>query len=326
MLKAYQQQNGGLKGVVVGPDDPIPPTAIWIDLLDPTPDERRKVDAALAIELPTRADMEEIEISSRLYQEGETVFVTALVLSQTDTEQPTTGSVTFVLTPEKLITIRYIDPQPFRTFALRCDRATVNASRPELVLMQLLDAVIDRMADILEKTGTDVEGISREIFEPAGAALGYRSDKDFQRVLRDLGRKYDLSSKMRESLLTISRVLTFLNQAFDNKSNKDARVHVKTLSRDVLSLQDHSSYLSNKLTFLLDATLGLINIEQNTVIKIMSVAAIVLLPPTLFASIWGMNFTHMPELDEVWGYPLAVVVMVISAILPYVYFKRRGWL
>ena len=325
MLKAYQQVNGRLEPSDVGESEPIPPTALWIDMHNPTPEERRKVDETLRVEMPTRADMEEIEISSRLYQEDNTLFMTGLVLSQTDTDQPTSAPVTFVLTPDRLITIRYSDPQPFRTFALRCERSVVSATRAELVLMQLLDAIVDRMADILEKTGTEVEGISKEIFEPS-TQLGYRSDKDFQRVLRDLGRKYDLTSKMRESLLTIGRMVTFLNQAFDDKSYKDARVHTKTLARDVLSLQDHSSYLSGKLTFLLDATLGLINIEQNTVIKIMSVAAIVLLPPTLFASIWGMNFTHMPELDEVWGYPVAVVVMIVSAILPYLYFKRRGWL
>ena len=275
--------------------------------------------------MPTRADMEEIEISSRLYQEDGGLFMTATVLTQMDTELPVSGAITFVLTAERLVTIRYIDPQPFRTFALRCERAVVAASRPDTVLMQILDAVVDRMADILEKTGAVVEAISREIFEPA-AALGYRSDKDFQNVLQNLGRKYDLTSKMRESLLTIGRVLTFLNQALDSKNNKEARIHVKTLLRDVASLQDHSSYLSGKLTFLLDATLGLINIEQNTVIKIMSVAAIVLLPPTLFASIWGMNFDYMPELSEPWGYPLAIIIMIVAGVLPYVFFKRRGWL
>jgi magnesium transporter len=325
MLKAYQQVNGRLEPAEIGETEAIPPAAMWIDMYNPTPEERRKVDESQRVEMPTRADMEEIEISSRLYQEDNSLFMTALVLSQTDTDQPTSAPVTFVLTPERLITVRYSDPQPFRTFALRCERSVVSATRPEFVLMQLLDAIVDRMADVLEKTGAEVEGISREIFEPS-TQLGYRSDKDFQRVLRDLGRKYDLSSKMRESLLTIGRMVTFLTQAFDDKSYKDARVHTKTLARDVLSLQDHSSYLSGKLTFLLDATLGLINIEQNTVIKIMSVAAIVLLPPTLFASIWGMNFTHMPELDEVWGYPVAVIVMIVSAILPYLYFKRRGWL
>lgn len=325
MLKAYQQQNGGLKGVVIEGDGTLPVGTIWVDLLNPTPEERRKVDNTLRLEMPTRADMEEIEISSRLYQEDGGLFMTATVLTQMDTELPVSGAITFVLTGERLVTIRYIDPQPFRTYALRCERSVVTAARPDTVLMQLLDAVVDRMADILEKTGADVEAISREIFEPA-PALGYRSDKDFQNVLQNLGRKYDLTSKMRESLLTIGRVATFLNQAFDSKINKDAKVHLKTISRDVMSLQDHSSYLSGKLTFLLDATLGMINIEQNTVIKIMSVAAIVLLPPTLFASIWGMNFQYMPELSSPWGYPLAVIVMIISGILPYIFFKRRGWL
>jgi magnesium transporter len=325
MLKVYRQQNGRLEPVDIGEHDSISTAAQWIDMYNPTPEERRQVDELLHVEMPTRADMEEIEISSRLYQEDNSLFLTALVLSQTDTDQPSSAPVTFVLTPERLVTVRYSDPQPFRTFALRCERSAVSATRPEFVLMQLLDAIVDRMADVLEKTGTEVEAISREIFEPS-AGLGYRSDKDFQHILRDLGRKYDLTSKMRESLLTIGRMVTFLNQAFDDKSYKDARVHTKTLSRDVLSLQDHSTYVSGKLTFLLDATLGLINIEQNTVIKIMSVAAIVLLPPTLFASIWGMNFQYMPELEEVWGYPVAFIVMIISAILPYLYFKRRGWL
>jgi magnesium transporter len=325
MLKAYQQQNGGLRSVAVEGKTPVPAGAVWLDLFNPSPEERRKVDNSLRMEMPTRADMEEIEVSSRLYQEDGGLFMTATVLTQMDTELPISGVITFVLTAERLVTIRYIDPQPFRAYALRCDRAAVTASRADSVLMQLLDAIVDRMADILEKTGADVEAISHEIFEP-GPALGYRSDKDFQNVLQNLGRKYDLTSKMRESLLTVGRVLTFLNQAFDNKINKDANVHVKTLSRDVASLQDHSSYLSGKLTFLLDATLGLINIEQNTVIKIMSVAAIVLLPPTLLASIWGMNFQYMPELSSPFGYPVALLAMVVAAILPYLFFKRRGWL
>jgi magnesium transporter len=322
MLKTYQQQNGGLKGVVLDDGEAIPLGAVWIDLFSPTLEERRAVEEALGVEMPTRADMEEIEISSRLYQEEANLFMTAMVLAQTDSEAPTTGAVTFVLTQERLITIRYIDPQPFRSFALRCDRAVVTAARPETVLLQLLDAIVDRMADILEKTGVDVERISRDIFEPASAL----TNKDFQTILRGLGRKYDLTSKLRESLLTVGRIATFLNQAFDGKVHKDVRAHVKTVSRDVLSLQDHSSYVSNKLTFLLDATLGLINIEQNNIIKIMSIAAMVFLPPTLFASIWGMNFAHMPELASPWGYPISIAVMIFSAVLPYVFFKRRGWL
>lgn len=323
MLKAYQQQNGGLKGVIVGEHDEIPPGAMWLDLFNPTLEERRKVDQIIGNELPTRADMEEIEISSRLYQEGDATFMTAMILAQTDTEVPAADAVTFVLTPERLVTIRYIDPQPFRTYALRCERSLINVGRPDVVLMQLFDAIIDRVADILEKTGGDVEVISVEIFAPGPTAMGSR---DFQRVLRRLGQKHGLTTKIRESLLTFGRMLTFLTQATDNKQHKEVRAHLKTLVRDVQSLQDHSTFLAAKLSYLQDATLGLINGEQNNIIKIMSVAAIVFLPPTLLASIWGMNFRFMPELNEVWGYPMAFGLIVVAGLLPYVYFKRRGWL
>jgi magnesium transporter len=323
MLKAYQQQNGGLKAVTIGEEDSIPPNAIWLDLLNPTVEERRKVDGALGLEMPTRADMEEIEISSRLYQEEGTLFMTAIIMAQTDTDLPTADAVTFVQTQDKLVTIRYIDPQPFRTFALRCERAVVNAGRADLVLMQLLDAIIDRMADILEKTGADVENISTDIFSPVSHKMGTR---DFQKVLRMLGQKHGLTSKMRESLLTIMRMLTFLTQSMDNKQHKDVRPHLKTLVRDAQSLQDHASFVATKVGYLQDGTLGLINNEQNNIIKIMSVAAMVFLPPTLFASIWGMNFHYMPELDWKYGYPVSIVAMIISAVLPYLFFKRRGWL
>ncbi|MGQ0741423.1 MAG: magnesium transporter CorA family protein [Alphaproteobacteria bacterium] len=324
MLKAYQQINGGLKGTVVGEGEPIPASALWIDLLNPTLEERQRVGLALGIEMPTRADMEEIELSSRLYYENGSMFMTAMILAHMDTDLPLADAVTFVLSADKLVTLRYIDPQPFRTFALRCERSNVQANRPEMVLVQLLDIIIDRMADILERTGADVEAISREIFDPEAAARGMR--RDFQEILRRLGTKHGLTSKMRESLLTINRMMTFLNQATDNKAQKEAHGHIKTLTRDVMSLQDHSNFIANKLSYLQDATLGLINNEQNNIIKIMSVAAVVFLPPTLFASIWGMNFDLMPELDESWGYPAALITIIAAAFAPYLYFKRKGWL
>ena len=324
MLKIYQQQNGGLKGVVLSESEPIPADAVWIDLLSPTNDERRKVDALVGIELPTRADMEEIEVSSRLYQEDGGIFLTALILSNMETDSPVADVVSFVLTHDRLMTIRYIDPQPFRTFAARVARGSANPQRAEMVLMQLLDVIIDRMADVLERAGSDIETLSRDIFQPQEGKV--MQSKDFQEVLRRLGRKHDLTGKMRESLLSFARVLSFLTPAMDGKPNKDVRIHIKTLTRDVQSLQDHTSFLGSKLNYLLDATLGLINIDQNNIIKIMSVAAIVFLPPTLCASIWGMNFQNMPDLHTAWGYPMALVVIVISGILPYVWFKRRGWL
>ncbi|HTO40434.1 MAG TPA: magnesium transporter CorA family protein [Rhizomicrobium sp.] len=324
MLKVYQLQNGALKGAVISEGGVIAPDALWIDLLTPTAEERRVVNAMLAMELPTRADMEEIEVSSRLYQEDGGVFMTALVLANTDGDRPISDVISFVLAHDRLITVRYIDPQPFRTFAARCERTSVNARGSETVFMALLDVIVDRMADILERAGSDIETISREIFDTDPNHKPGNSD--YQGILRRLGRKHDLTSKMRESLLTIGRMLTFLTQASEGRSAKDVRTHIKTITRDVQSLQDHSTFLSTKLSYLQDATLGLISNEQSNIIKIMSVAAMVFLPPTLFASIWGMNFKHMPELDSPMGYPLAFLVMALSAVLPYLWFKRKGWL
>lgn len=324
MLKIYQRQNGGLKGTSIAGDESIPGDSLWLDLLNPTLEERSAVNNFLQMQLPTRADMEEIEISSRLYQEEGGLFMTTPMLANTDSERPGADVVTFVLAREKLVTLRYIDPQAFRTFSTRCDRGMVTVTRAELVLAGLLDAVIDRMADILERIGAEVESISREIFE--AEQKNRAGSRDFYGVLRRLGRKNDLTGKMRQSLLGIGRLLTFLTQAMDTKPDKEVKAHVKTLTRDVQSLQGHSSYLDGKLTYLQDATLGLINIDQNNIIKIMSVAAMVFLPPTLFASIWGMNFADMPELHSALGYPISILVMVVSAVVPYIWFKRRGWL
>ncbi|HEV2649923.1 MAG TPA: magnesium transporter CorA family protein [Rhizomicrobium sp.] len=324
MLKVYQQHNGGLKGTALAEADAIPADAIWIDLYQPSDAERQKVATLLNLEMPTRADMEEIEVSSRLYQEDGGIFLTALVLTNIESERPAADVVSFILAQEKMVTIRYIDPQPFRTFALRCERNHAFTPRADMALMTLLDVIVDRMADALEHAGTEIETISHDIFEPKEGKV--MQSKDFQDVLRRLGRKHDLTGKMRESLLSISRVLSFLTPAMEGKPNKDVRTHIKTLTRDVQSLQDHTSFLGGKLNYLLDATLGLINIDQNNIIKIMSVAAIVFLPPTLFASIWGMNFQNMPDLHTTFGYYVALVIIVISGILPYVFFKRRGWL
>jgi magnesium transporter len=325
MLKTYLPHNGGLKAVPAEEAESRFGELLWIDMFAPSPEERLEVNKSLGMELPTREDMEEIEASSRLYTEDGGLFMTTLVLANSGTEKPVSGVVTFVLAKEKLITIRYTEPQPFRTFEARCGRSMIGANKAESVLMALLDVIIDRLADILERVSSEIEIISQRIFDPDGDERPITSG-DFQRVLRSLGRRQDLSGKIRDSLLSISRMLAFLQPAMDTKTNKDVLAHVKMLMRDAQSLQDHSSYLTGKLSYLQDATLGLINIDQNNIIKIMSVAAMVFMPPTLFASIWGMNFHHMPELDQWWAYPISLMVMIVSAVTPYLWFKRRGWL
>lgn len=298
---------------------------IWFDLSQPTADERAAVEAALGIEIPTQEDMLEIEISSRLYYAEGAAFMTANLPARTDADDMDMSPVTFVLAGDKLVTIRYHEPRAFRTFPQRAAKISLGCTTGEAVLITLLEAIIDRLADVLERVQRDIDGLSRSIFRYPGADVD--ETRDLQALLREIGRKGDLTSNIRDSLVTLQRLMGFLGQVTtQRRSDKNIRNRVKTLSRDAHSLTDHSGFLAQKITFLLDATLGVINIEQNAIIKTFSVAAVMFLPPTLLASLWGMNFTHMPELKWPFGYPVALVLMILSAILPYWFFKRRGWL
>lgn len=308
--------------------------AVWIDLLRPTPEEESSVEAALSTDIPTREEMQEIELSSRLYADNDEAFMTALLLAQAEGAQPLASPVTFALVGNRLLTIRYEEPRVFAAYASRAQKVSMGCADAESTLIGLLEAVIDRVADILERTANDADRISSEIFRRAEAPM-HRA-RDFQRILVELGQTGDLASKIRDSLVTLERLFGFLSltldQRFakravgDKKAEKEIRARVRTLQRDAESLANHLTYVSQKVTFLLDATLGMINIEQNQIIKIFSVAAVAFLPPTLIASIYGMNFDFMPELSSSYGYPVAIVAMILSAVLPMLYFKRRGWL
>ena len=234
--------------------------------------------------------------------------------------------VTFVLAGGRLVTIRYHEPRAFQTFPLRAEKADLQCTSGQTILIALLEAIVDRLADLLERASREIVDISHDIFHPTEKKASKR-DINFQIILRRIGRKEDLVSNIQDSLVTLQRLSGFLGHiTLQAKNDKDIRARVKTLSRDIASLTDHASFMTQKITFLLDATLGMINIEQNGIIKIVSVAAVVFLPPTLVASIYGMNFEHMPELQWQYAYPAALGLMVISAVLPYWFFKRRGWL
>ncbi len=298
---------------------------VWADLFNPTKDEEATIEAWIGVGVPTREEMEEIEISSRLYVENGCYFMTASLPSLGDGDTPTMMPVTFVLAGPRLITIRYHEPRAFVTFPARAEKAAIGCTSGHTVLIGLLEAIVDRLADILEKVGHDIVALSHDIFHPTAKKASNR-DQHFQRLLKAIGRKEDLTSGLSESLMTMQRLSGFLTQAMAALKDKDVQARAKTLGRDVSSLADYANLVSQKITFLLDATLGMINIEQNAIIKIVSVAAVVFLPPTLVASIYGMNFHAMPELDWSFGYPLAIVLMIVSAVLPFLYFKRRGWL
>jgi magnesium transporter len=323
MLAVYIPQNHKLDRRVIAPGESVPDEAVWLDLLNPAPGEDKLVEQVLGVAVPTREEMQEIEVSSRLYVEHHARFMTATLMCRSDTPAPTTTAVTFILSGHRLVTVRYDEPRPFAIVGAKLARSCPANVSGETVLLDLLDAVIDRAADILERIGMEVDRVSRNIFEPENSS----EDRALKDTLKAIGSKGDLTSKARESLVSIGRLLLFLaNEAEGMRWNKDVRLQLQAMQRDVLSLSDHATYLSNKITFLLDAMLGVVQIEQNNVIKIFSVAAVVLLPPTMIASIYGMNFKHMPELEWTYGYPLALVLMLLAAVLPYWYFKWRKWL
>ncbi|WP_419420598.1 magnesium transporter CorA family protein [Legionella sp. D16C41] len=298
--------------------------AIWIDLFAPTKEEETWVEEALAIEIPTQEEMREIEISSRLYTENNVLFMTAVMIAQSASINPKYDSVTFALTASQLITIRYIEPQSFKMLSNGLLKAT-KEYRPTDILITLLEATVDRLADILEYIGQHLDDYSNYIFQH-DYTHGTKNRPDYQRVMQNIGIKSNLTAKVRESLINFNRLVVFFRQSSDSQMDKESKIRLLNLLRDLGSLSDYASFISNKINFLLDATLGMISIEQSAIIKIFSVAAVIFLPPTLIASIYGMNFQFMPELSFKWGYEIAILMMLVSAWLPYKYFKHKGWL
>jgi magnesium transporter len=325
MLAVYVPVGTSLERSVIAPGEEVPENAVWLDLINPAPGEDKLVERLLGVGVPTREEMQEIEVSSRLYVEHQARFMTATLMCNSDTATPKTTAVTFILSGHRLVTVRYDDPRPFMLVGNKLARNCPANINGESVLFDLLDAVIDRAADILERIGTEVDRVSHDIFEPENGSEG--QSLSYKDILKAIGSKGDLTSKVRESLVSIGRLLLFLaNEAEGMRWSKDVRVQLQAMQRDIVSLSDHATYLGTKITFLLDAMLGVVQIEQNNIIKIFSVAAVVFMPPTLVASLYGMNFKHMPELDWDFGYPLAIVLMLMAAVLPYYFFKWRKWL
>lgn len=318
MLNILRKGSSGPATVTVDDGWTLPADTVWIDLLAPTRDEELAVEKAIGVQIPTREEMAEIETSSRLYQEAGATFMTASVLTHATTDFPLLAPVTFVLVGERLVTIRYAQPSAFAAFITQFERQPCGQSGGEAFL-DLVDAVVDRVADIMEAIASDVEQASQAVF--AGRRKG-----GFTPVLKQLGHAQMVSAKARVSLASLARLISFASLAPQLERVRDLREHQRSLQRDVQSLTDHAAYVSANITFLLDAALGLINIEQNAIGKSFSVITSLFLPATLIASIYGMNFDHMPELEWLMGYPMALTLMVLSMMAAFSFFKWKGWL
>ena len=305
----------------------IPAGATWIDLEEPTREEEKLVERCIGLNVPTQDEMAEIEPSSRLFERDGTLFMTLSALRGVVEGRPTTTPISFVFTGQRLVTVRYATPKPFRTFADHVRREPELARDASTVLVRLLDAIIDRLADELEALGSEIEAISNQIFDKQTDERRIPAAR-LTALLTRIGRSQTLLAKIRYSAVSTNRLLSFL--AGSSRMHEDAAAvpgsHLGSMTTDVSSLIDHSSFLGDNLTFLLDASLGLISVEQNAAMKLFSWAALVFLPPTLIAGVFGMNFKYMPELQSPQGYPFALALMTASAVLPLLYFRRRGWI
>ena len=325
MITAYRSRGNRLEQLNLS--DHHLGEALWIDLTAPTEAEEDAVEAALGIDIPTREDMQEIEVSSRIYREDGALFLTAQVIASPDAREAEIGPVTFVVLPDRLVTVHYHAPRSLSYFADWAARHDTPLESGLDAAMGLMEAVVDRLADILEAEARQHELLSKAIFaahRPSGKA------ETLQAVLQRIGRAEAMNGKVNESLATILRLLTYLTSTPEVPDGPCLEPRQKPLAlaqlQDLRSLREVAQAQSEKVRFLLDATLGVINIRQSDVIKIFSVVAFVFLPPTLIASIYGMNFKYMPELEWPWGYPMALGLMVLSALVPYLIFRWKKWL
>ena len=300
--------------------------AVWIDLLEPTREEEKVAEKLIGTNIPTREEMLEIEPSSRLYEKDGVVFMTMSVLYGIEQDRPSTDPISFILTDKHLVTVRYIDPKPLIVFAEHAYAEEELTQDPITVLIRLLDAIVDRLADELENAGRELEAISNQVFERRSGPDHRNSEVRYEALMLRIGKVQRLLARARESSVGTGRMLGFLAACDLMRAHDSQSRHLESLIADARALDDHSDFLAENLNFLLDASLGMITLEQNFVMKVFSIVAVVLMPPTLVAGIYGMNFKYMPELPHAWGYPWALVLMLLSSVLPYWFARRKGWL
>lgn len=323
MMTVYGVRDGKL----VRLDDAEPgPDAVWIDLCEPTAEEEAEVERLLGAEVPTRQEMAEIEESARLYREGATLVVTATTIEGVTAGHPTRTPVTFVLGERHLVTVRYGNPLPFRNFEAKWARQPEARPTADLIFVALVDSIVARSADVLESVAADLNAVSVHLFVETGPRKAKKVEVDLHEVLMRLGRRNMTVAVLRESLLSLTLLVPYVRQAAEHRLQPETGPRLKQLERDLRSLTAYEGQLTAEIVYLQDATLGLINLAQNRVIKVFSIAAVLFLPPTLVGTIYGMNFTRMPELDWAFGYPAALLIMVMSAGVSFWWFQRKGWL
>jgi magnesium transporter len=301
---------------------PLPDNLVFLDLLNPTRAEEIEAEQWLEYGLPTREEMQEIEESSRLYTEKGALYMTAWVPVGLDSSEPETTAITFVVNPEALTTVRYGNPNPWRVLHEHVRRECSHPVTSDAVFLLLMELIVARIADSLQSIETDLRRVSRDIFRVNAVTPDGSSESDLNEVIKLLGRRNALVADLRECLVSVARMLQFFLNNAASWMRGDLAAQFRSVARDVKSLDDYTNQQTQEMQFLLESTLGLINIQQNQIIKIFTVASVLFLPPTMIASIYGMN-VKLPAQDNPFGFWLVMVVIVLSAVVPIWFAKRR---
>ena len=305
-------------------DAEIPSRAIWIDLINPTIEEDRKVQEFVGAPVPTKADPDYTEPPEAHYSENGVRYLHAFFISEPEDTPDVTG-VTFVIAPSVLVTVRYLPVETFDLFSQKLCKAPAQALFPDAVALGLINTGLNRSARALSKAGESLDQIASGIFRARGDQT--RRSQIYSDRLDALGREDEKISNLRENMVSVERLLLFLmSEGHLENAPTSMREATKTALRDLQTMEQDASFKAQKVQFLLDSTLGRINLHQNDIIKLFSVIAVIFMPPTVIASIYGMNFKEMPELNWQWGYPLAIALMACAAIGPYLLFRWKKWL
>jgi magnesium transporter len=323
MLTIYRDEAGSVRESA---SMELPSEVIWIDLLDPTDEEKGFVESRTHIQVPTMQALSEIEASSRLQVNRGVIYLSTPILARSDTPEAFLSPVGFILSPTVLVTVRFARLSSFDQVAEQIHHDPSLATNVG-VFTALLEAIVDRGADVLEELRGELDHISRKVFRgnPSHRSHTVRSTDALRMTLSAVGAIGERVSQARDVLLGVGRIASFAGDIGEEWITPAFRVRLRAVLKDVASLNEYEAHLSGKVQFLLDAVLGYITIEQNDLFKVLTIASVVGIPPTLIAGLYGMNFKFMPELDWAWGYPFGLALILVSAIIPLIWFKWRGW-
>jgi magnesium transporter len=320
------QESGkkGLESFTLGPRMKLDTGKFaWIDIANPTAEEEKRLEKQLGIEIPTLDEVSKNTLIRRFGQVGKAVYLSAAVLTRANRPYPTTTPVKFILLPNMLVTVRYADPTSFKHFRQRLQVSPELLRTPFCIIKGLLEEMVQRIADNVEAILDELDEISHQVFSEQQDA-DVITTSELKTLMQNLGRNIDLNTRLFDSLHSMQRMIANIQQVESGRYVDDAQL--RSLMSQTVALSEQSGFIFNTAGFLLDAILGLINVQQNRIIKVFSIASVIFLPPTLVASIYGMNFHHMPELAFKFGYPMAALMMAVSAVLPFLYFRYKKWL